>query len=344
MTPSNKAMLLVSGLWALHLAILFAGFFSPYDPSHQNRDLPFASPTKLHFVDSQGKIHLRPFVCLLKDRAGAVDGYDEDSTQCSPVRFLVVGERYKLFGLWHSRLHLFATDAPARIFVMGTDAYGRDVFSRFLYGGQVSLFAGLLATLLTLTLATLLGTLAGYYSRWCDALVMRLAELFLSLPWLYLLFAVRALLPLSLSAADAFFLIVAVIGFVGWPRPAKLIRNVVLSSREREYLLAARLFGGSDTYLIRRHILPDIYSIVLTQAALLIPQYVLAEVVLSFLGLGIGEPTPSWGNILSAAQQYSTLVLYWWILLPGLILIPVFLGYLLLATALQERLIEQATM
>lgn len=336
MKISNKMLLLVLALLGLHLAVLFAGFFAPYDTSLQNRELPFAPPAHIHFVDIQRKIHLRPFVCILVERPDAFSEYVENRGHCFPVRFWVRGAPYKLLGLVKSNLHLFGVDAPAAIFLMGTDGYGRDIFSRFLYGGQISLFAGLIATLLTLLLGALLGTLAGYYGGWLDAGIMRGAELFLALPWLYFLIAVRAFLPLSLSPKDAFLMLIAVIGFVGWARPARLIRAVVLSSREHHYVLAARLFGGSDTYLIRRHILPDTYSILLTQAVLLIPQYVLAEVTLSFLGLGVGEPTPSWGSMLSTLQQYSVLVSYWWMLMPGLVLVPVFCGYVLLASELQS--------
>ena len=175
-----------------------------------------------------------------------------------------------------------------------------------------------------------------------DAIVMRAAELFLAVPWLYLLFAVRAFLPLSLQPGEAFLLLVVVIGAVGWARPAKMIRAITLGARERHYVLAARLFGGSSIYMIRRHTLPESYSIIATQAALLIPQYILAEVVLSFLGLGVGEPTPSWGNMLSALHQYSVLVSYWWMLLPALMLVPLFLGYLLLASGLQIGMEERA--
>jgi peptide/nickel transport system permease protein len=337
MNFGKKTALLLAALGALHLIVLLAGFLAPYDVAQQNRELPFAPPSHIHFADAQGNFHLRPSVCALEDRPGAFGEYSENRDRCLPVRFLVRSAPYQLFGLLKSDLHLFGVISPVRIFLMGTDAYGRDVFSRFLYGGQISLFAGILATLLSLLLGTVLGTVAGYYGGWLDAIIMRGAELFLALPWLYLLFALRAFLPLSLNATEAFLLLIGVIGLVGWARPARLIRGVVLSSRERHYVLAARLFGGSDTYLVRRHILSDVQNIILTQAVLLVPQYVLAEVTLSFLGLGVAEPAPTWGNMLSALQQYSVLVSYWWMLLPGLALVPVFLGYLLLASELQSR-------
>jgi peptide/nickel transport system permease protein len=334
-------VLLLAALSALHVVILFAGFFSPYDFAQQNRDVPFAPPTPIHFAMAGGKIHFRPFVCASVEQPESSGNYVEKCAAYYPVQLFVRGAHYTTLGFMRSDLHLFGVDPAARIFVMGTDAYGRDIFARFLYGGQVSLFAGLLAAGLTLGLGTILGTLAGYYGGWLDSLIMRSAELFIALPWLYLLLALRAFLPLGLNAGQTFLLLFTVIGALGWARPARLIRGIVLSSRERAYVLAARQFGASDLYLMRRHIVPDAYSTILTQAALLIPQYVLAEVVLSFLGLGVGEPAASWGNMLSTLQNYAVLVSYWWISIPGLFLIPVFLGYLLLASNLSGRAAER---
>ncbi|HEX9222472.1 MAG TPA: ABC transporter permease, partial [Candidatus Acidoferrales bacterium] len=183
----------------------------------------------------------------------------------------------------------------------------------------------------------LIGSLSGFYGKALDQILMRGGELFLALPWLYLLFAVRAFLPLQITPARAFLLVVAVIGLVGWARPARLVRGVVLSAKERNFVLAARGFGASDFYLLRRHILPQISGVLLTQAALLMPQFILAEVTLSFLGLGVGEPAPSWGNMLASLQEYHVLASYWWMYLPAAALIPLFLGYQLLADALHER-------
>jgi peptide/nickel transport system permease protein len=323
-------------LGALHLVVFFAGFFSPYDFAEQDRAVPFAPPSRLHFRDAQGTMHWRPSACLLVERPGSFGAYDEDLQRCFPLRFFVQGSKYKLLGLFSSTWHLFGVDAPGRVFLFGTDSYGRDVFSRLLYGGQVSLLAGLLAAALALGIGALLGIMAGYYGGWIDAIIMRSCELFLALPWLYLLFALRAFLPLHINSSQAFLLIIAVIGAVGWTRPARLIRGIVLSGNERHYVLAAQLFGGSDLYVMRRHILPQTYGLILTQAALLIPQYILAEVTLSFLGLGVGEPAASWGNMLAGLQQYHVLVSYWWMWVPGFAVIPVFLSYLLLANALQE--------
>jgi peptide/nickel transport system permease protein len=220
------------------------------------------------------------------------------------------------------------------LYVLGTDGFGRDQLSRFLYGGQISLLAGLVGASATLLFGGLIGTFAGFYGGWRDAVLMRLSELFLALPWLYLLFALRAFLPLAVSPVKAFLLVIVALAAVGWARPARLVRGVVLSAKERDFVRAARGFGASDGYLLRRHIVPETRSVLLTQAAILVPQFVLAEMTLSFLGLGIPEPVPSWGNLLAMLQQYSVLVSYWWIYLPAVAIVPFFVGYQGLANAL----------
>ena len=323
-------------LGVLHGMVVCAGFFAPYDPVEQDRQSPYLPPMRLHLLDAHGHLHVRPFVYPLRLRESSFDQFEEDTTEPHPVKFFLRGARYRLLGFLPLRMHFFGGE-NTRIYLLGTDAYGRDQFSRLLFGGQVSLFAGLLGAGVTLFIGWSIGAVAGYYGGWRDSLLMRVAELFLALPWLYLLFALRAFLPLAVSPLEAFFLITAVLGAVGWARPARLVRGVVLSAKERDFVRAARGFGASNGYLLRRHILPETSSVLLTQAAILIPQYVLAEMTLSFLGLGVPEPVPSWGNLLSSLQQYSVLVSYWWIYLPALAMVPFFLGYLGLASSLQER-------
>lgn len=325
-------------LAAFHCLILFAGFFAPYGFTVQDRQLAFAPPTRLHFFDDEGKFQIRPFVYGLKDDPANFGAYLTDTSRRHPIRFFVHGASYNLAGLFSTHIHLFGVEEPGRIFLMGSDGYGRDQFSRFLYGGQISLLAGLIAAALAVSLGMLLGGLAGFYGGWIDDALMRGGELFLALPWLYLLFAVRAALPLHVTDSQVFLLLVGVMGLIGWARPARLIRGVVLSAKERNFVVAARGFGASDSYLLRRHVLPQTGGVLLTQIALLIPQYILAEVTLTFLGLGVGEPMPSWGSLLSSLQQYSVLSSYWWMFLPAVLLMPLFLAYYTAADALQERL------
>lgn len=319
---------------ALHGIVLFAGFIAPCDPAAQNRLLPYAPPTLLHFRGADGW-HVRPFVYRMVAGPG---GYEEDRNQPFPIRFLVRGPSYQLFGLIPSTWHLFGVVEPTHVALFGTDGFGRDEFSRVLYGGQISMAAGIAATLIALTAGTLVGLLAGFYGRWIDDSLMAGSELFLSLPWLYFLLGVRAFLPLHLSPVRTFFLLTAVIGLIGWARPARLVRGIVLSVRSRNFVLAAQSFGASDLYVIRRHIFPEVWAVLLTQAALLVPRYIAAEVTLSFFGLGVSEPVSSWGNMLSTLQQYSVLVSYTWLLAPIGALVITSVIYALLAYTLHSHL------
>jgi len=336
LTQRQKLAWAIVALGAFSGVVLFAGFFAPYDFATQDRDKPFAPPTAIHFVDAGGTFYIRPFVYGPGDSGQGAESSAQGSDQPYPLRWFVPGAPYKIAGVFTSRVHLFGVERPARIFVLGSDGYGRDQLSRFLYGGQISLLAGLIAAILSVSIGILAGGIAGYYGGWIDELLMRGGELFLALPWLYLLFAVRAALPLHLSQWQVFLLLISVMGLIGWARPARLIRGVVLSAKERNFVLAARGFGASDAYLLRRHVLPQTYAVLLTQVTLLVPQYVLAEVTLTFLGLGVGEPMPSWGALLTSLQRYSVLSSYWWMFLPALLLIPLFVVFYAAADALQE--------
>lgn len=335
MMANRKLWLSAAALIVIHGVVLGARFFAPYDPMEQNRDFPFAPPMRIHFIDAAGKFHWHPFVYqyISQQRDGKPKPYDEDRSRMWTLRFFVSEE-----GRWR----LFGVDAPGRAFLLGTDDYGRDQFSRILYGGQISLFAGLVAAALSLGLGILLGGVAGYFGSWLDTILMRGTEIFMALPWIYLLFAIRAFLPLQMGPRQSFFLLLGVIGLTGWARPARLIRGVVLSSRQRDYVHAARGFGAGSFYILGRHILPETSAVALTQAAILVPQYVLAEVTLSFLGLGVGEPVPSWGNMLAGLQKYYVLESYWWMFAVGLVLVLIFLLYHSLADALQARLASPA--
>jgi peptide/nickel transport system permease protein len=310
---ARRRLILVSAfLAAVHLTVLGAGLVAPYGFADQHRDFPYAPPVRVHFNG------LRPFVYGLRAEGA---GYSEDRSRIYPLHLF-------------TNNRLFGVEEPGVLFLTGTDGYGRDIFSRILYGARISLLTGLLAAVLSLGIGWMLGTVAGFFGGWIDQVLMRGSELFMALPWLYLLLGVRAFLPLHISGVQAFFLLIAIIGGVGWVRPARLIRGVVLSARERGYVLAAGGFGAGPIYLIRRHILPQTSGVVLTQATVLIPLYILAEVALSFLGLGVGEPVPSWGNMLAEARQYHALVEHPWLLAPGLAAIPVLFGYSILADTL----------
>ena len=320
----------------LHAVVLAAGFVSPCDPLRQDRDRAYAPPTAIHFIDAAGRLHLRPFIYVQHVAAGTFDQYEADRSNPIPLRFFISGSSYRLLSVVSANVHLFGAEG-ADIHLLGTDGYGRDLFSRILFGGQISIFAGLLAASMAVLIGALVGGISGYFGGWTDSLAMRAAELCIALPWLYLLFGLRAFLPLLVSPAKGFLIVVTAIGMLGWARPARLVRGMALSARQRDFVRAAGGFGASHFYILRKHIWPQTRSVILTQAAMLIPQFIVAEVTLSFLGLGIPEPAPSWGNLLSSLQQYNVLSSYWWMYLPALAMVPFFFSYLTLASSLQER-------
>ena len=341
----TQVVLLIVALAGLHFLLICAGFFAPYDATSQDRELPYAPPTRIHFCDASG-FHSRPFIYAWTPSGADTDSsgsYREDRSHEYPVHFFVRGASYDILGVFESSWHLFGVDAPGKLMLFGADAFGRDEFSRVLFGGQISVAAGIVATLLALATGSVLGIIAGFYGGWIDESLMGLTELFLSLPWLYFLLGVRAFLPLHLSTLRTFFLLTGVIGLIGWGRPARLIRGLVLSLRHRNFVLAARGFGAADFYLLRRHILPETFGLLLTQAAMLVPRYIAAEVTLSFFGLGVNEPVPSWGNMLSTLQQYSVLVSYDWLLAPAGAVVVTSVLYSLLADLFHSRLKSQST-
>ncbi len=209
-----------------------------------------------------------------------------------------------------------ALQAPSEQFWLGTDELGRDRYSRLLYAGRWSLLAGTLATGVCLAVGTLLGSLAGIRGGiWAGSLNW-LGDLALSLPWLYLLFAVRALLPLQLPNGLALVLILLLVGLLGWPGPARLIAASAHQAWHSDTVRCSRALGARGGYLVRRHLLPQLGQVLRPQCFILLPQFVLAETTLSFFGLGLAEPTPTWGSLLAELRDHIATGWHWWELVP----------------------------
>ncbi|MDH3999465.1 MAG: ABC transporter permease [Desulfuromonadales bacterium] len=221
--------------------------------------------------------------------------------------------------------------APGFAFPFGTDDLGRDVFSRILYGARISLLVGFVAVGISTLIGILLGALAGYYGRWVDAIVMRFVDIMLCFPSFFLILAVIAFLEPSI------WNIMIIIGLTSWMGVARLVRAEFLSLRERDFVLAARALGARDGRIILRHILPNALSPILVSATLGVAGAILTESALSFLGIGVQPPTPSWGNMLIVGKQ--TLGTAWWLsFFPGLAILITVLGYNLLGEGVRDAL------
>lgn len=319
----------VAALAVLYAVAAVAPAAAPYDADEQHRDAPFASPSRVHVIDADGRWHLRPFV--------DADGPDGASAAAVPLRFWLATTAEGLNGLPVTRTRLIGVDPPARLFLLGTDRFGRDRLSRLLAGARTSIFAGLVAASLSIGLGVLLGGLSGAAGGWIDASVMHAVDVFAAVPWLYLLLGVRAALPLEMAPLRAFGLLVCVIGVAGWARPARLVRGVVLSARERGYVEAARACGAGRWHVLWRHLLPQALAVAATQAAILAPQFTLAEMTLSFFGLGLAEPLASWGTLLADLSREHVLRPSWYAAAPLVAVVMVFVAYYRAADALVDR-------
>ncbi len=319
-------------LGAMYIGSIFAPFIAPYgmaeySTSNITRDQP---PSTVYFRDPETGALSWPFVYPVKselDQTSFETKYTEDRSQKFPIKFFYSrGEgagQGKLFGLIPINVHLFGVDDPARIYILGSDNYGRDIFSRIMYGSQISLTIGIVANLGAFILGMIFGGIAGYFGGWVDNIVMRLTEVLSALPTLILLPTLIALLPKDLNPILVFYGVVAALSLLAWGDLARVIRSQIFSIREQDYAQAAIALGASEARVIFRHILPATFTYLIVSASLAIPGYILAESALSFIGYGIREPQASWGLMLQAAQEtgFAALVLRPWLLVPGFFIV-----------------------
>ncbi|MBP0027226.1 ABC transporter permease [Roseofilum sp. Guam] len=324
-----------------YIVVIGAGFFAPYSPYSSQLDGSLLPPTPIEWLNEQGQFS--PRVYPVTQGATDLDTGDRpliiDRSRPSPLRLFVQGDDYKLLGIIPANLHLFGTQGEGRLNLLGTDRQARDQFSRLLYGGQISLSIGLVGILISFPLGMLVGGISGYFGGWTDAILMRLVEVLMTIPGIYLLVALAAVIPPQLTSAQRFLLIVIITSFISWSGLARVIRGQVLSIKEQQFVQAAKAMGANPVYIIVRHVLPQTATYVIISATLAIPGFIVAESVLSLIGLGIQQPDPSWGNLLSAGTNASILVLQPWLVWPPAILIILtVLSFNLLGDGLRDAL------
>jgi peptide/nickel transport system permease protein len=321
-----------------YLIALFCEFIAPYDLNKRSTAYVFTPPQKIHFL-KDGRLSFRPFVYGLKRRINPQTLrriYEEDKSVTYPIGFFVRGDLYKFWGQWERDLHLFGVKEPGTFFLLGTDRMGRDVFSRIVYGARISLTIGLVGVAISFVLGLLLGGISGYYGGAIDNIIQRIIEILRSFPSIPLWMALSAALPPHWPPLRVYFGITIILSIIGWTGLARVVRGKLLSLREEDFAMAARLAGASEMRIITRHLLPAFMSHIVVSLTLSVPGVILAETALSFLGLGLRPPVTSWGVLLQEAQNVRTVALQPWLLLPVFFVIVAVLAFNFLGDGLRD--------
>jgi peptide/nickel transport system permease protein len=330
-TRHKAAVIALVVLGVMYLVAAFADFVGPYDPRSHDAAFVYAPPTGIHFVDEEGRFHLRPFVYPYHSELILAEFrtvYSEDRSRMVPIRLFARGDSYVLWGLFETDLHLFGLDDPeARIFLFGTDRLGRDLLTRILIGSRISLTIGLVGIAVTFVLGIVIGGISGYFGGAVDLVIQRVIEFVQSLPTLPLWMGLSAALPKWWSMTMRYFAIVVILSLIDWTGLARVVRGKFMALREEDYVAAARLNGASRKRIIFRHLLPGFLSHIIASLTLSIPAMILGESALSFIGLGLQAPAISWGVLLAEAQKTHVLALSPWLLIPGLFIIVVVLAF-----------------
>lgn len=332
---------LLSGAFLLicYLALPFIGFIAPYSPNDRDSEHLFSPPQAVHFFhDGQ---FLGPFIYPLTSEAD-LETFQwivkPDLESPKNISFLCKGTPYRIAGLIPSTTHLFCPPDDATLYLWGSDRLGRDIFSRILYGAQLSLTVGLIGITVSFILGIFFGSLAGYFGGPIDWCINRVIEVLRSLPELPLWLALSAAVPSNWSPVAMFFIISIILGILDWPGLARSIRAKFLSLREEEYVRAAEMMGASSGRVIRKHLLPNFMSHLIASATLSIPAMILGETALSFLGLGLRAPAVSWGVMLNDAQNLASIEIYPWTAIPMLPIIVIVLAFNFLGDGLRDSL------
>lgn len=330
----NKAAM-IGGIIVLlyYLIAAFGDFIAPYSLTTRFTQQIYLPPQPIHLFDGG---QLRPFVY------GVETEFDSNlkrvfttSDEKIYLEFFAKGEPYKLWGLIETDIHLF--QAPGGIVsLLGTDRQGRDMFSRIILGSQISLTIGLIGVVLSLVLGTVLGIASGYFGGWIDEAIQRVIEIVRAFPTIPLWMALSAAIPAGWSQEQTYFTITLILSLIGWTWLARQLRGLVLSLRESDYVMAARLAGASHTRIIFKHLIPATIGQIIVVSTLALPSMILAETALSFLGLGLRPPTTSWGVLLQETQNLQSLALYPWVITPAIVIVIVILAFSFLGDGLRD--------
>ena len=326
----------------LYFIAAFAEFIAPFDPHKFNSRSVYHPPQMLHLIDvrEDGGWTVRPHVKgtkLVRDPETLAANYEPDPDTKVYVRFFGKGDPYELWGIFPMDRHLIApVNARDRFFLLGADRLGRDVLSRTVAGTRLSMSIGLVGVALSLVIGLVLGGVSGYFGGRIDAFIQRVIEVMIALPTIPLWMGLSAAMPADWSVVTRYFAITVILSLVGWTELARVVRGRFLSLRTEDFVVAARLDGTSQMRVIFRHIMPSMFSHIITAVSLAIPAMILAETALSFLGLGLLPPAISWGALLFEAQNIRSIVAGPWLFAPGIFVLIAVLAFNFLGDGLRD--------
>lgn len=340
----KKNKLAVVGLVTIvlfYIIALFCEFLAPYDPQAYNSKNVYHPPHAVHLIDKDesGGIHLRPYVykkTISRDPKTLKTIYN-DSDEKIYLRFFAHGDPYKLWGLIDSDVHLFTSANPEqRVFFMGADRLGRDVYSRTLVATRISMTVGLVGVITSLIIGIILGGIAGFFGGFIDSAIQRVVEFLLAIPTIPLWLGLSAAMPREWSGATRYFAITVILALVGWTKLEREVRGRILALKTEDFVASAILDGGSQSRIIFRHIIPSITSHIIAAVTLAIPTMIISETSLSFLGVGLLPPTISWGVLLLEVQNLPSLISGPWLFFPAAFVVIVVLAFNFMGDGLRD--------
>lgn len=324
---------------ALFVVIMaFAEIIAPYSATTRDAKYLLGKPQTVRFIDSQGKFSIVPFVYALKMTRNTTTlamEYQEDVNTKIPLAFFYSGEEYELWGFIPMHIHLLGVE-QGFLHLMGTDALGQDVFSRLMYATRISLSIGSFGVMIAFILGLAIGGAAGFLGGWVDFVVQRVTEVIRSIPTLPLWMAFSAAMPKDWSALNIYLAITILLSFLGWTTLARRVRGKLLSLRNEDFVLAARISGTSDFTIIAKHLLPSFLSYIIVDLTVSFPYMILGETALSFVGLGLRPPIVSWGTLLQDAQNIRTIALHPWLFLPAVFVILAVMAFSFVGDGLRD--------
>ncbi|WP_163541818.1 ABC transporter permease [Occultella kanbiaonis] len=304
-------------LIVMYLAAAFAGFIAPFNTTSYSGEHAYHPPQGVRFSFAEG-FYVHPTTSEV-DIESLERIFEPDTSEFVNLGFFVHGDSYRFLGLFDSDVHLFGPEDPdERWYPLGGDRKGSDLWSKILYGSQISLSIGLVGVSISLILGLFLGGISGYFGGWVDTVIQRVVEIIMSIPTLPLWLGLAASVPPDWGPVPTYLMITVILSLVGWTNLARVVRGRLLQTRDEDYVIAARLDGVPTNRIIFRHMLPSFTSHIIASVSLAVPAMILAETSLSFLGLGLRAPAVSWGVLLQDAQSVNTVATAPWLMFPGL--------------------------